>query len=634
MTKIEELRMKILAANKAYWQDAKPIISDVEYDKLVNTYAKLCPNDPITNKVDADMSYGVKVKHKEKMYSLGKCYDFDSVLAWLSKYARNEDELIDCQVKMDGLSAELVDGRLVSRGDGEIGNDISHLIPYIDVWMDLSKDVKESASFMINAPYWKSKRIVGELLITNKDFARAQTASTLNQYKTPRNMAAGLCNQKPETIRDLMTQFRGKLLTLVSHEAYSITRTLCQLRKEISTIATKLRGYKDLPCDGVVFKFHDRDYAKSLGFTAKYPLGALAYKFAEDQVDVVVKNIVWQTGELHVTPVAEFDPVELDGVVIRRVTLHCAQFVKDNNVCIGSVLTIIRQGGVIPKVVNVVTQAGLKYSWPTKCPECDGVLQVDGAYLSCTNDNCTARIAARITRGLKILGTLGIGPSLVLQVVKDFMIPDIMTWFDEVNDSELLRSKGYTAFQINSLCASINKILTNPIDSRKILCSVCIEDVGNQFADSVNNYAGGIIHLIDAIDPGDVWSKLSTAPGINTRALTNFCSWYKQNATAFSEYAKKFNILPIKKQDVLDELIDRVRDIRRRVYCFTGAGHRPRSEYEAICDAKGHSYTENANQCDVLVAADPNGNSGKLRKARAKGTRIISYDEFEKMLSS
>ena len=638
MTVIQDLANKITSARDAYWRSAS-VISDREYDALLEKLKKLDPNHPLLTSIESEtVASNGAIQHVRRMYSLGKVYTWEDLVKWAESVARNEDELFLIQPKYDGMSIELVldprsGSRLVTRGNGIVGNDVTDhavLMSYADtVDVDTSDTpalVCHSVVDMLSDPARTDVKVrTCELVVVKKVFDGYRDKLTAVPYKTRRNMASGILNTQMTPSLDKF----GPLCVLVDHDAYSIPVTLKDLRKHARDYESDVMGFCGIATDGTVFKLADRKYSESLGYTEHHPRGQIALKMTMREAEAVVKNIVWQVGEQHVSPVCEFDPVELDGVSISRASAHCAQFVNENNLCIGSTVTIIRQGGVIPKVIDVDTPDGLKASVPVTCPDCGQPLKEDGAFVSCTNDTCPSRIAAKIVRGLNILGLKGVGPSLARLAVGELMVANIMEWCTELLDwkndpvrfskERLENQRVFTAAQISTLMR-VTDLMTAGATASTLLKSVCIPKVGDMFVSSVNAYAGGVLKLMESKSVEAMCSRLRGKPGINDDALGRFFEWCTDHWMDFVDYMKLFKIVP-------EPVTQHTTSVKGTI-CMTGSGPKPRDELRRMAEQYGWLTTDNVNQCDVLVCSDPSSKSSKMKKARERGKTIKSYEEF------
>lgn len=639
MTVIEQLRDQIKAANKAYWVDAHPIMTDIEYDKLVRKLEKLSPNDPILTEIGKD-KVGIEVPHKKRMYSLGKVYSDAALIDWASKVARDQNEMFACSCKFDGISVEIADGKLITRGDGIVGNDITHLAKWIKCRLNSRGSSEVMMSSFLKSVEGK-KRWVGELMIPLDYFQKLRRDHPeFSEYKTCRNLAAGFANLKPDS-QLLKSMTIGPstipIATWVYHQGHEIPFTLRELSSGKVNLINLLRDDGGFPSDGIVVRLQDVNYANSLGFTGHHPQGAIALKFSDDSEYVQLDHIDWQVGESRITPVAVFSPTEIGGVTVEKATLHCPRFIEDNRVTPGCELLVERRGGVIPKVVRVTPdESKPMIEIPTKCPACGTALVRNGAYLQCRNESCKSRMVNKICRGLEILGCKGIGPSMCEKLISEFYIEDIIDLFDEPIDKDILEKKGFSASAIKIITTNLEKMRQAPVTTSRLLRACCISMVGKEFAQAVvNNYPGGIDALLEVVPVDRMYDLIISKPGIELPSLTNFMVWMELNKERFVVFRDMFvNRRPDKAESEFDELVNKVKSLTNQTvetYCFTGSGPIPRNELIEHTYNLGHKVTDNANLCTVLVAADPNGSSSKLRKARAKGIKIISYDTFMKL---
>ena len=631
MTRIETLRQTIQKANKAYWIDSDPIISDQEYDRLIEQLKKLAPNDPILTEVHgSETTDPSKVRHTERLLSLDKSYSWDGILKWATDVARNEQEIFMVSPKYDGLCGEIQGDMLITRGaNGNAGTDITgltrnmgHITRFELENGKYTPDLYGAAEMIRhNDP---DSRYVGEIVVPYWRFKKLKETypDVFGRYKTPRNLSSAFCNSGPDSLLNTIETETGHpvyIVDFVSHTSYEVATTLKDLKnpKIREQLENELRDFYGYPTDGIVLRLKDEEYSKSLGATEHHPRGALALKWTTESKPVKITSIDWQVGEEHVTPVANFDGIVLDGVVVKRATLHCADFVERNQAAVGSTIYVERRGGVIPKVIQVINE-GIEpnVAIPAVCPVCGHDLVRTGKFLSCKNQVCKGKIVNKIVRGLEIFGLKGVGPTLAERVVTDFMIPNIMAWVEDVIDVETLKAKGYTATQIITL-GRIKDIMKNGVTWSTLLQSVCIPKVGKQFVDSVEKHYGPIYRLVNTPAVDDMYTLLVDLPGINLDALTNFMIWMEEYREVFLHYAGMFNI---KEAAPPKEGSKKV--------CFTGTGPLPRAELFSLAEKHGFEPVDAIAQADLLVCSDPSGNSSKLKKARTRGIPIKTYETF------
>lgn len=626
--RIAQLEEQISTANDFYWnkQDQGPIIDDFTYDKLVEELKELDPDHPLVTKIAEKTNVGVKVKHVKPMLSLDKVYSWEDLVKWCTKVARSENEMFCFSPKYDGLSLEIVDGRLITRGDGEVGNDITHLAPWIDVRVSFS-GVNAMMSSVIRSEHWMKTRHVGELLVSFPRFEKLKNSyPEFAEYKTPRNLAAGFANLSPgnSTLSNLM--FAGRhvpVATWVMHRAKELTLSLKYIAASEQGIIKKLRNYHKLPCDGIVCRLQDDEYGESLGVTAHHPHNAIALKFKDAEYQTTVKKIVWQVGNKAITPVAEFDPVDIDGVNVTRATCHNAKFVADNNLAPGSRISIVRRGGVIPKIVKVEKDNSpfIKCKLPTKCPVCGQDAVYEEPDMICLNQTCPGRCTSKILKGLDELGIKGIGPSMVERLVRELHIATIIDFCMEAWDRDILLAKGFTAHEIHVLMSEIERAVNVGQEDVAIFASLCIPMASRSFAEKVIKYRGDIMSLLEP-DPDDLYADLCKIPGINTTAASHVADFIIEGgAELFESY---YNLFVHKKPADVG---------LRKKYCFTGALPKPRKELEQfVMDAGGYP-TDNIRQADYLVSASPTSTSTKMLYARKHSIPIITFEELNTQLS-
>lgn len=316
MTREQELEQLISQADNQYWTKNDPILDDYEYDRLVEELRKINPKHPLVTRIGNDKTPGAKVKHVEHMFSLAKTYTWDDLYRWAASVARSPDELFCFSTKMDGISLEIANGRLITRGDGDVGTDITHLAPWILARFSYSKETVECSMHTIIEDQrfilenkQQPKRYVGELLIPTDRFKKLKNSypNIFGEMKNPRNTAAGFSMWKPDcdSLKELV--YAGlpvPICTWVNHRAHELTYPLKEIRERGDEIITKLRSYQKLPCDGIVCRLKDEKYGMSLGVTQHHPKSAIAYKFKDEAYTSIVRDIEWSLGNEAVTPVA------------------------------------------------------------------------------------------------------------------------------------------------------------------------------------------------------------------------------------------------------------------------------------------------------------------------------------------
>ena len=616
---VEILAEKIETANDYYWRRNNSQISDEEYDKLVEELRKMAPNHPLLNKIGDgpdEVVFGKKIHHKIPMLSLAKAYSFEDVLKWVKKVSRSKDEVFCVEPKYDGLSCEMCNGKMVTRGDGYVGSECTHIAKYVQM----------NAHPLFAKLLTSSIPSYHEIVIRKAAFKLLRSKfPELAQYKTPRNMAAGLVNTRPEVLDKL---FQGKdikeILWLDPHDgdpafmpAYN-QFTPKNFERWVNAIKSKCPS----PIDGVVFKLGDLDYRASLGATEHHPNGAIAFKFQDAEYSTIVRRIVWDVGAQAVTPVVQFDPVEIEDpssgttVTVSQATAHNGKFIQNNHIVPGTRITIVRRGGVIPKVVAVEKIDSIEATIPTQCPSCGEDLVWQGPELVCTSDNCTGRITTKIVKGLDFLGLKGLGPKWIEKTINDFYVEDIIDWCTEACDEKTLRAKQYPEYIIRIMTSELTRIMNEGVTDEDIFASLCIPEASTSFAKLIRPHVTG---FEDLCDPAR-YNEFKTLSNVNSTALKNAVFWMDANKDRYMTY---WNMFVHKRSVDMDN---------RKKFCFTGALPMSRMEVSGYVMQHGGAVTENINQADYLVTDNPMSNSSKMNKAKKRGIPVINYETLKQML--
>lgn len=417
----EMLIAKIRECNRRYWEEeASGDLADEEYDALMEALRKRNPSHPLLSEVHAPKvsGTGAKVHHARPMLSLDKAYSLDDLMSWAEKYRRSEEELFLVQPKYDGISAIWNGTILATRGDGYDGEDISNKTPLIEV---------ETVGF--RGPLSAVPHAVrGEIVIREDDF-RTVYASILNRngkpYRNPRNAVAGMMGLKE--IGPMLEQ--GAKLTFVDYNLFSETVKYSELRSRWEALCRTLSALP-YPMDGIVVKLADEAYSDSLGSTAHHPRGQMAFKFTNRRHVSKLVNVVWSFGKNCLTPVAEFEPVEIGGTTIRNASLHNLQNILDRDIQIGDYVEVERAGDVIPYIAAVTPGPERRSCVISKCPSCGHDLVVELPELRCVNPDCEETIVQRLLAAVRILGIDGIGESNVRRMVRNLGIRHLSRMFE------------------------------------------------------------------------------------------------------------------------------------------------------------------------------------------------------------
>lgn len=609
MTKIKDLERRIQDANEAYWVKHSPVISDAEYDQLIEDLRSIDPDHPLLTK----LYDGTKTlcEHPYPMLSLRKVYNMEDLRSWVIGVSRSMDEKFLIQPKFDGCTCRITDGKLYTRGDGVKGEDISNLSPYI-------KDIERTDD-------------LGEVVITEQDFKEYFASGKFlrkdgQKFANQRNATAGILGR----INDLTNI--PKALTFVSYSnCYSVHKTCQEIQElDITTIIAEVLklGY---PLDGLVFKLEDTGYATSLGNTAHHPRGQMAYKFDNCSKESKITDIIWQIGRTGVlTPVLKFNQIDIHGSNIDTVTAHDYKHVKELDIRIGDRILVSRAGDVIPFMeLTEHTPDSLldKPNVPETCPYCGGqlALTVTGVDIVCTNNNCMEKIITGLVYACKTLEMDGwsyatikaLNRSNLYELLK-LSLEEIKQVFPGKQGDNLFEIKEHVLKTVpeSLILASLGIPLVGKNNSKLILKQVTLLGLA-----CIANTA------IQADDPKALFVAMTPMfePSVMYGSLVNWMTEPKNAIMIKSllemmvnQYGRTFSM------DTSQSSIT-----EHKTICFTGKMSQSRKAMEDMAKQKGYEPVSSVTRdLTTLVYANGESNSSKLKKAKEYGIQYITESEF------
>ena len=660
LQRIEQLRKLIEQYNYEYHTLDKPSVSDAEYDRLMNELINLEKANPqIDSSTSPSQRVGgkvldefVKITHKRPMLSLSNAYNeadlinFDQRVKEMSQ--TNNIEYV-CEPKIDGLAVSLVfeKGKLnygVTRGDGNVGEDITNNIKTIK---QIPINVIELKNFEVRGEVYMSRNVLLEL---NK--IREKNKEEL--FANTRNAAAGSMRQLDSKIA-ASRKLASFIYNLANYEDFKLERHsdilkyLQQLKfsinphyKVCSNIKEVLEYIKDFELlkkkldydtDGVVIKVNNLKLYKEIGFTAKTPRWAIAYKFAPEEVVTKLVDIVFSVGRTgKVTPNAVLEPVLVSGSVVGRATLHNEQFVLDKNIRIGDYVVIRKAGEVIPEVVRSIVERRngkeIKFEMAKNCPICNSPLsQVDEeAAHYCLNPNCDKKNIEKLIHfaSRDAMNIDGLGEKIVEQFYNLGFLKSILDIYRlKEHKEELKQLEGFGDKSITKLLNGIESSKTNSLE--RLLFGLGIDEIGVKS------------------------SKVLTKRFINLETLMN---------TTYEEFLKVKDFGEVMAQSIVDYFkdiknihlinglinfgvntkligtteIDQNSYFYNKTVVITGTFNTyGRNELTSLLESKGASVTTSVTKLtDVLVSGSDAGS--KLEKAIKLGIKIINEEELLKIL--
>jgi DNA ligase (NAD+) len=653
---IQELREKILQHDYKYYVLAQPEISDQDYDKLyrqLQDFEKQFPDlltpDSPTQRVGVELVGGFQaVKHLVPMLSLDNTYNENEVLEWddrLLKLIGGVEHNFIVEPKVDGVSLSLIyeSGKLVrgvTRGDGETGEDITANVRTI-----------RAIPLKLRSPYPKLLDVRGEVYIDKKDFAKHNADMEkrgLETFANPRNAAAGSLRQKDPAItasRPLrfMAHSYGVAEPLQWSTHYDFLKACAamgiptpQLAQRCDNIMDSMKHCRALErerdsllydIDGAVIKVNSFDLRQKAGFTHRSPRWAVAYKFAAQQTETEVLNIIASVGRLGtITPVAKLRPVVVGGVTVSNATLHNFDEIKRLDVKIGDRVIIQRAGDVIPKVLKVLLEKRPKgakaFQVPTECPACGGPIskesEIEVAY-RCTNLGCPAQLARGIVHFAHrdAMDIEGLGESAVDQLVETKLVKDVADIYT-LERKDLLKLELFAEKKADNLLRAIEKSKTRPLS--RMLYGLGIRHVGEKAALVLAEKFGTLDTLAEAKE-----SDLREIHEVGPVLAQSIVSYFKLETTP--TLLRKFRRAGLTmKEDVVKNKGPQL--LAGKTVVFTGELVKfSRSEAERRVRALGGNATSSVSaKTDFVVIGKAPGS--KATKAQKLGVKILTEKEF------
>ncbi|MFD1359953.1 NAD-dependent DNA ligase LigA [Fictibacillus halophilus] len=515
--RILELRELLEKYNYEYHVLDKPSVPDAEYDQLMKELIELENNHPElhdehspTSRVGgAVLDFFEKVEHTVPMLSLGNAFN-DQDLRDFDRRVRDgvgDNVTYVAELKIDGLAVSLLyeDGRFVrgaTRGDGTIGEDITNNLKTI-----------RSIPFRLKDPVMLEVR--GEAFMPKKSFQKLNAhreEEGQELFANPRNAAAGSLRQLDPKIAasrnlDIFVYGVGKLeghsvdshdesLTYLSHLGFK-TNPEWKKCDNIDEVIEYVNGWQekrpDLPyeIDGIVIKVNSLYQQEELGFTAKNPRWAIAYKFPAEEVVTKLEGIELNVGRTGVvTPTALLQPVLVAGTTVKRASLHNEDLIREKDIKIGDYVVVKKAGDIIPEVVNVITERRTgdetDFSMPTECPECESKLErLDGEVaLRCLNPQCPAQIREGFIHFVSrnAMNIDGLGEKVVAQLFKEKLIDNVADLYKLERD-KLLELERMGEKSADNLLAAIEKSKENSLE--RLLFGLGIRHVGAKAAKTI-----------------------------------------------------------------------------------------------------------------------------------------------------
>ena len=659
--RILELRESLHRHNHNYYVLNSPVISDVEFDMLMRELQDLeaahpemyDPNSP-TLRVGSDITKEFRqVQHKYPMLSLGNTYSKEEVAEFFDRVKRalNEDFEICCELKFDGTSISLTyaDGKLVravTRGDGEKGDDVTANV----------KTIRTVPLVLSGDGYPAEFEIRGEVLMPWSVFERLnEERSNAGEqlFANPRNAASGTLKLQDSSVvakrsldaylyfllgEQLPAEGHFENLEAARQWGFKISETMCKCRTidEVFAFIDRMDAQrKNLPfaTDGIVLKVNSLRQQKNLGYTAKSPRWAIAYKFQAESALTRLNEVTYQVGRTGVvTPVANLDPVQLSGTVVKRASLHNADIIEKFDLHIGDMVYVEKGGEIIPKITGVDTSArfmlGEKVSFIPRCPECGTPLvRYDGeAAHYCPNEaSCPPQIKGRIEHFVsrEAMNIDSIGPETIEQLYNYGLIKniaDIYTIYPE--DLMFLPRMGEKSAMnvVNAVKASLE------VPFERVLFALGIRFVGATVAKRLARAFGNVDTLMSAS-----FDELKEVDEIGERIAGAVRAFFAKEENVQLVAQLKAAGLQFEVNEAAGVGTGDI--LKGQSIVISGVfTHHSRDEYKEMIERNGGKNVGSVSKSTSFILMGENMGPSKLEKAQKMGVRLVPEEEFLQML--
>lgn len=643
--RIDELIEVLNEASAAYYDEASEIMSNYEYDALYDELEALeketgySPDDSPTKNVGYTVQSELpKEVHRSPILSLDKTKSREELAAWLGEH----EGLLSW--KLDGLTVVLTyEGgslkKAVTRGNGKEGELIT---PNALVFANIPKHISYTGHVVIR----------GEAVITYEEFERINAAidDADAKYKNPRNLCSGSVRQLNSKItaeRNVrfyaftlseaddveVAGLRSNQMKWMAEQGFDVVEYIKVDNKSIfaaiDKYAERVHSF-EIPSDGLVLTLEDLEYAATLGTTAKFPRDSLAFKWADQQAETVLREIEWspsRTGLLN--PIAIFDAVELEGTTVKRASVHNLNIMESLKLGIGDTITVYKANMIIPQIGDNLTCSG-NIEIPSHCPVCDGDTEVKlmtgTKVLTCTNPNCLAKQVKRFSLFVSrdALNIEGLSEQTLLKFIGLGYIKSFGDIFRlKAHREAIVELEGFGEKSYDKLAASIEKA-RHTVPAR-ILAAIGIPGVGvttaTQIAKSYENKWDKISSL--------TYDELITIDGIGEVMARDYEDFFadEHNRDVVTDLVGELDI---------DESYEAVgTELSGDIFVITGSleHYKSRTELKKEIEAKGGKVAGSVSKnTSYLVTNNPESGSSKNKAAAELGVKIITEDEIRTML--
>ena len=638
---MKELIERLNEASKHYYQLSDNVMSDYDYDKLYDELVELEKHTGITMSGSPTQSVGysvlsslTKIKHDNSMLSLDKTKSIEKLKDWLG------DKEGVLSWKLDGLTiilkydkGELI--QAVTRGNGEIGEDITHNARVF-------KNIPLKISFL------GKLTIRGEGVIAYSEFKRInEELADEEKYKNPRNLCSGTVRQLNNEIaaqrnvmfytfsfvsidKDEISDLKTHQLLWLKELGFDVVEWMVVTKDNVEGSVKRFSqkiAENDFASDGLVLTYNSVSYGKSLGATSKFPRDSIAFKWADEMAETVLRDIDWSTSRTGlINPVAVFDPVELEGTTVNRASVHNVSILRELELGIGDTIKVYKANMIIPQISQNLTKSS-NIVIPKECPVCNGETQImtlkEGEALYCTNPTCKAQIVKSLAHFVSrsAMNIEGLSEERIKKFVEEGFIETYVDIFKLYTHEEEIKSlEGFGEKSCINLLSAIEK--AKEVMLPNFIYSLGINQVGLNNAKLLCKNSGNDINKIKEITQEELVD------------IDGFGEVIAHSVKAYFENEK--NII------LLDEAISYIKLIKTEektinknilgiAFVITGEMEhfKNRKELQNIIENMGGKVTSSVTKkTDYLINNDRFSESSKNKKAKELDIKIITENQF------
>jgi len=659
--RIEALRKELHLHNYNYYVLDNATISDFEFDmklkeleKLEEEHPEFFDSNSPTQRVGGEITKNfTTVTHKNRMYSLDNSYSKEDLLDWekrIQKILGTDQIQFTCELKYDGASINLtyengIFVKAVTRGDGFQGDDVSTNIKTI-----------KTIPMVLNADFVQNFEMRGEIILPLDGFKKMNEERVANgeeEYRNPRNTASGslklqdssevakrpldcLLYQVVTDERKYGTHFES--LNAARNAGFKVPKTITQA-KSIDEVLEFVHYWDekrhDLPyeTDGVVIKVNGLQQQEELGYTSKSPRWAIAYKFKAEQVSTTLNEITYQVGRTGaITPVANLEPVQLAGTIVKRASLHNADQIEKLDIRINDTVYVEKGGEIIPKIIAVDFSKRPNDSEPTQyathCPECNTELvrtEGDAKHYCPNTYGCAPQITGRIQHYIsrKAMDIDGLGGETVDLLRKEGLIQNYADLYD-LKVEQIIPLERMAEKSAQNMINGIEKSKEIPFE--KVLYALGIRFVGETVAKKLAKHFKSIDHLM-TVD----FETLVAVDEIGDKIAESIIEF--SNDLGNMHMVDRLKSYGVQLRISEEDLAGQTDKLQGQVFVVSGVFHQmSRNELKKAIEDNGGKVSSSISKKTTYVVAGDNMGPSKKTKAESLGVLIISEDDFINMI--